>query len=232
MANNTITCPVCGSVMNSYQEVCPDCGYEIHLLPDDAPKAVVEYEARRAQKARNLKEEKFQLEHKLESKQSEIDRLSAQVAEVNEHAEKIKKDLEETIRQLQQEKSEAVQRAAEQASVKQPVAYLVVKDGETIVDMYGLEEGENTFGYARDGEKHHQVLYGYFCDQHFSISVAVSTNDHGRKNIAFTVTPLEGQVCMAPNGANLISGTTTIDVNTVVYVGDINFTLVLNKNYK
>jgi uncharacterized protein YdaT len=232
MANNTITCPVCGSVMNSYQEVCPDCGYEIHLLPDDAPKAVVEYEARRAQKARNLKEEKFQLEHKLESKQSEIDRLSAQVAEVNEHAEKIKKDLEETIRQLQQEKSEAVQRAAEQASVKQPVAYLVVKDGETIVDMYGLEEGENTFGYARDGEKHHQVLYGDFCDQHFSISVAVSTNDRGRKNIAFTVTPLEGQVCMAPNGANLISGATKIDVNTVVYVGDINFTLVLNKNYK
>ena len=214
MASNSITCPVCGSVMNSYVELCPKCAYEIHLLPDNAPKAIEEMEEHRAQLAKDaylrlhetedrLAKENAQLSKNLSAKQSEIETLTQKLAEQNS-----------------------------QPSAKEPVAYLVVKNGEKIVDMYSLDEGENTFGYLPSEGVHHQVLYGDFKDKHFSIRVTVSVNERGRKRAAFTIIPLEGQVCMAPNGANLISEGTPIEKNAVVYVGNVSFTLVSNKNCK
>ena len=214
MASNSITCPVCGTVMDSYVELCPKCAYEIHLLPDNAPKAIAEMEEHRAQLAKEaylrlhetedrLTKENAQLSQELSAKQSEIETLTQQIVD-----------------------------QSSQPSTKQPVAYLVVKDGDTIVDMYSLDEGENTFGYLPSEGVHHQVLYGDFKDKHFSIRVVVSINERGRKRAAFTIIPLEGQVCMAPNGANLISGETPIEKNAVVYVGNVSFTLVSNKNYK
>lgn len=222
MASNTIPCPVCGSVMNSYQEVCSDCGYEIHLLPDDAPKAVIDREQQRAQLAKNLREEKEKLNQELSAKQTEIANLNEQIATISAQAE--------------QAKDEAVRQAQAQTNVKEPVAYLVVnlvvKDRNTIVDLYGLDEGENTFGCLRTEGTHHQVLYGDFMDRHFAIRVNIATNDRGKKRATFTILPIEGQVCMAPNGANLITCETTIEINAVVYVGDVSFTLVENKNFK
>ena len=213
MASNSITCPVCGTVMDSYVELCPKCAYEIHLLPDNAPKAIAEMEEHRAQMAKEayqrlheaeerLTKENAQLSQDLSAKQSEIDNLTQQLAE-------------------QSSKSD----------YKQPVAYLVVKYDDAIVDMYSLDEGENTFGcFSSEGV--HQVLYGNLENKLFSIRVVVSINERGRKRAAFTIIPLEGQVCMAPNGANLISGETPIEKKAVVYVGNVSFTLVSNKNYK
>jgi len=200
--------------MDSYVELCPKCAYEIHLLPDNAPKAIAEMEDHRAQ----LAKEAYQRLHETE------DRLAKENAQLNQDLSAKQSEIETLTEQLAEQNS--------QSDYKQPVAYLVVKDGDTIVDMYSLDEGENTFGYLPSEGIHHQVLYGDFKDKHFSIRVVVSLNERGRKRAAFTIIPMEGQVCMAPNGANLISGETSIEKNAVVYVGNVSFTLVSNKNYK
>ena len=219
MANNTITCPVCGYVMNSFVEFCPTCGYEIHLLPDNAPKAVIDREEHRAQAARNLRDEKEKLNQELAAKQSEITNLNEQIATISAQAE--------------QAKDEAVRQAQAQTNVKEPVAYLIVKNKGDIVDIYNLDEGEHTFGYLVN-EGTLPVLYGDMEARHFSIKVIVSVNERGRKSATFMVTPRDGQVCGAPNGANVITGENNMDqyYGKEVYVGDVSFKIIENKNFK
>ncbi len=252
MTNDTIQCPVCGEKLSEYTAFCPSCSFEIHVLPNEVPQAVLEMENQRVRYAKNtllrMKEDISRLNRQVEQKDHEIvsvkmpleERIKTLETQNLQAAEQISKKqqemelLSQQNRQLRIEIDEALAKSAQIASAAgQPPAFLVMSQGGNVTAIFGVLEGENSFGYAPSNERHHQILCNtQVADKHFLVKAVTETDARGRKKSKFTVSPAEGVIYGAASQANLISSEIPFEKNASIYIGDVKFTLVANKEAK
>ena len=133
------------------------------------------------------------------------------------------------IAELEKELSKA-QQNEKATELNLPVAYLVMSSGDRVSAIYDIYEGDNSFGYACSKGAHHQIICDPpLADNHFMIKAMTTLSPKGTKRTDFTVKPLEGQIYGAKGYANIYITEAALDKNSSVYIGNIRFTLVTNK---
>ena len=250
MASDSIQCPVCGETMSAYTPYCPSCSFDIHILPNEAPHAVQEMENQRVRYAKNtllrMKDEISRLNSEIEHKEEEMNSIKTPLEERISTLEDQKRKITEQLNRKQEEvavlnqqnkklqEDVATAKAAPKVSATvQPLAYLVMTQNDNVSAIYRMQEGENTFGYAASHDMHHQIICNaQVADMHFIIRASSTTDPKGRKRSSFTVCSADGYIYGAANEANLISGEIPFEKNGSIYIQDVKFTLVANKEAK
>lgn len=244
-ASSTIQCPVCGEKMTSYMSFCPSCSFEIHILPDDIPQALLEMEEQRVRYAKNsllrMKDEIARLAKESDQKSQELKNVSTPLEEkisvLENQANQMRKQLDqkqEEIGVLNQQnkklKEENAAASAAAAVANQPDAFLVMMQDDSVTALYNIFDGENTFGYASSHDKHQQIICNTpIEDKHFVVKAVSNTDPKGRKRTKFYVAPCDGRIYGAAGEANLISEEILLEKNGSFFIGDVKFTLVANK---
>lgn len=249
MESRIIQCPVCGEDMISNSTFCPNCSFEIHILPDAAPLRMREFEDMRIENAR----QGYALtKQKLLAKDKEISRLTAEVQSrvendsdnskdvISQLQSLIKKNQEDLavanqqIRQLRNENEmlsgESSNSTDKVSSAKRPFAYLLVFDNHEAVNVIGIFEGQNSFGSAPSVGTHRQLLLDpdLISDRHFMITASASANANGRRRVEYRIIPLNGRIYRAEGDGNIISGEESFEINDTLYVGGYSFHLLDN----
>ena len=257
MATDSIQCPVCGEQLSAYTNFCPSCSFEIHILPNDIPNALREMEEQRVRYAKNtylsMKSEIARLQTDVEQKTTEIINAKASYegrittlegsiatleGQYRETNEQLSRKLEEVAVLNQQNKElqeaiEAAQAAPKTAPIEQPLAFLVMMQNDSVSAIFGIREGENTFGFAASHDQHHQIICdATVSDIHFMVKADSTIDPKGRKRTKFSVTSCGGNIFGAAHQANLISGESPFEKNSSIYIDDVKFTLVANKEAK
>ena len=212
-----IKCPVCNNMTSG--SFCEHCGFEIHILPNEISLAIMNYEQERVDKYKKVlkdKENSLQLEKKLSEdnikKQKEIESLISQ----NERLQSEQVVLNETVKQTENEK---------------PLAFLVMIQDNSVSAIFEIHEGENSFGYARPHDRHQQIICRVpVSDIHFAIKAVSSKDSKGRIRTKYFVTPRDGQIYGSADRGNLIVHERELEKNESVYIDEVKFTLVTNKN--
>lgn len=229
MANDNIQCPVCGETLSAYTNFCPSCSFEIHILPNDIPNALREMEEQRVRYAKNtylgMKSEITRLQTEVEQKVTEVINAKApleqQIAVLNQQNKQLREEVA------------AAQAAPKTAPAEQPLAFLVMMQNDSVSAIFGIREGENTFGFAASHDQHHQIICdATVSDIHFMVKADSTIDPKGRKRTKFSVTSRDGNIYGAAHQANLISGESPFEKNSSIYIDDVKFTLVANKEVK
>ena len=158
-----------------------------------------------------------------------------------EEVSKVKKELDDTKNKL----SKAHQRISELSKKKldnhhhensnfgkQAVAFLLVNEFDQM-NVYCLYEGRNIFGTmeAAPNQSDYQMLVvsdNSLNSQHFEVCVRKEN-----KSFTFTVSPINDSCVMALNSqANYIKGENTIQINDMLFIGNIRLQIIDNFNKK
>ena len=240
-------CPVCGENMMENSLFCPNCSFEIHNMPDAAPQHVKDIEAMRVECAKRGYSIMMQ---KISLKDNEIARLKDEIQHSDSTAHtrvaslekelKNYKDLnlqlKEQLKKAQEDYALAKQHSsnASEASVKQPLAYLLIMENHEVLYIFGINEGDNEFGTSPNSGNHRQLLLSQdmIMDRHFTVTASVATNSHGKRKATYSITPINGQIYRAEGTGNLLSGTEPLEINDTIYIGDYAFQLLNNKDNK
>jgi len=250
MANDNIQCPVCGETLSAYTNFCPSCSFEIHILPNEIPNALREMEEQRVRYAKNtylsMKSEISRLQSEVEQKATEVinakapyeERIATLESQYRDANEQLSRKQEEVAVLNQQNKQlqeavEASQAAPKTAPVEQPLAFLVMMQNDSVSAIFGIREGENTFGFAASHDQHHQIICdATVADIHFMVKANSTIDPKGRKRTQFSVAPCGGYIYGAAHQANLISGESPFEKNSSIFIDNVKFTLVANKEVK
>ena len=161
--------------------------------------------------------------------------LEGQYREANEQLSRNQEEvavLNQQNKQLQ-EAVEAAQSVPKTAPLEQPLAFLVMMQNDSVSAIFGIREGENTFGFAASHDQHHQIICdATVADIHFMVKADSTIDPKGRKRTKFSVTSCGGNIFGAAHQANLISGESPFEKNSSIYIDDVKFTLVANKEVK
>lgn len=262
MATNLIQCPVCGENMMANASFCPSCSFEIHILPDAAPRQVKELEEMRIENAKrglSFAEQKLSIkdheiarltqelqnadttvQSRVASLEKEVANLQGVNAQLQSQLKKGQEDLAVANQQIKKLKTanESVVTKPEtpdtQMGGKLPLAYLIISKSHEVRYVIGINEGENSFGTDPSNGTHRQVLdtSGVIEGRHFVVNALVSTNAQGRRRASYKIVPANGHVYRAEGDANIITGEDTFGINDPIYVGDYSFVLLDNKDNK
>ncbi len=220
-----MNCPICNKEITLRTMYCEHCGFEFHILPEDVCDAVRAYEQERIEKYK----ERMQLMSEAENKANELtDQLLAATNRADA-AEKTVAERTKEIQEIQKEKNE-LREQINASNVEKPLAFLVMMQGDSISALFGIYEGENSFGYMKSHDRHQQIICNaHVADNHFVIKATVSTDSKGRPRTKFFVTPKDGQIYHSSEHANLISSEVELEKNECVYIDNVKFTLVAKK---
>ena len=177
---------------------------------------------------KTLEKERNQLLSQINEKQRVYNMLSNDMNTAQHEKEKLDTNLKEaniSILALQRQIDEI------KSSMVHPIAYLVMSQGGNITAIYNIIEGENSFGYAKAHDRHQQIICNaQVSDVHFSIRAISAADAKGRTRTKFYVTPRDGQIYGSFNNANIINSERELEKNESVFIDDVKFTLVANKN--
>ena len=112
-----MNCPICNKEFQLTDAFCPNCGFEIHILPESASDAVKKHENERAKRFNEtwyalqnsvVKEQKFEaqskeIQQKLVEKQKELDDSIKDLSEKLSFADEDKRQLEAQLKEKQNE---------------------------------------------------------------------------------------------------------------------------------
>lgn len=177
---------------------------------------------------KTLEKERNRLHSQIEEKQRDSNQLSNDMNAARHEKEKLDANLKEannTILALQRQIDEI------KTSIVHPIASLVMSQEGNITSIYNILEGENSFGYAKSNDRHQQIICNaQISDVHFSIRAISATDTKGRTRTKFFVTPRGGQIYGSSNSSNIINSERELEKNDSIFIDDIKFTLVANKN--
>ena len=156
-----------------------------------------------------------------------------------EEISKLKKELDETksklskaqqkVTELSKEKSE--KQVFDKSSIgKQPVAFLLVTEFDQ-TNVYCLYEGRNLFGAmeATPNLSDYQMLVvsdNNLNPQHFEVCIR-----RDNKHFVFTVSPVNETCVLGLNSqSNFIKGENSIQINDMLFVGDVKIQVIDNFN--
>ena len=162
-----LKCPVCGTQVPVNEFFCPTCGFELHILPDNVPAEVLEYENKRTEAARNLYQQAGAMSDAIKEQEIRLDEQSAQMKEQASRIEALNRDLEKRSAELAASKEELtrsqeavertnrasgeLERQLEEARKElegskgaRPAAFLSCRKGSE-EKIFGLYEGYNYF---------------------------------------------------------------------------------------
>lgn len=209
-----MNCPICNKEILFTDSFCHTCGFEIHILPNEISANVEAYEQKRIDKHKAL----------YESLQK-VDELSVQI----ETKEKELAEKTQLCDSLQEEVVKQKETIAHTASEK-PLAFLVMTQENSVSSIFGIYEGDNSFGYTKSHDRHQQIICNaQVADVHFSIKADISTDSKGRNRTKYYVTPREGHIYGSAEEANIISNEKELEKNESIFIDNVRFTLVANK---
>lgn len=145
-----MNCPICNINLQPTDCFCPECGFEVHLLPNEISDEVLSYELERIRKYK----ERMQL--MIEAK-AEIRELTDQLSETTNRVEVAEEIIAVKTKEIEgfQKENNELQEQIKAHNVETPVAFLVViKDEETltgtinrrVIDIIPIHQGKNVFG--------------------------------------------------------------------------------------
>lgn len=221
-----MNCPICNKEISLDTMFCKHCGFEIHILPEDVSDAVRTYEQERIQKYK----ERMQLMSEAETR---VDELMDQLQKATNRADAAEETVAERtkeIQKIQNEKNE-LREQINASNVEKPLAFLVMMQGDSISDLFGICEGENSFGYMKSHDRHQQILCkADVADNHFVIKSTTTMDSKGRPRTKYYVSPKDGKIYRSANHSNIIDSEVEFEKNESIFVDDVKFTLVANKN--
>jgi hypothetical protein len=213
-----ITCPVCNNV--SHGRFCEHCGFELHILPSEVSPEVSSYEQERVDRYKALLKSQEDLEMTKIEKLSIIENRDAEIENLKEQNYRLTEDLRH-----QQEMLEQTENA-------KPLAYLVMMQGESVSSIFGIYEGNNSFGYTKSNDRHQQIICNGnvdVADNHFIVRAVSSVDSKGRTRTKFYVAPQDGKIYHSAKHANIIGSEIEFEKKDSVFIDDVRFTLVANK---
>lgn len=98
-----MNCPICNKELQPTNAFCPDCGFEIHILPAGASDAVKEYEHSRIENYKNI------FWHALQESIAKTQKFEAQCQKIQQKLDEKQKELEDSIKDLSEKLSSADQ---------------------------------------------------------------------------------------------------------------------------
>ena len=220
-----IKCPVCGQTTSG--RFCTICGFELHLLPTHIGAGVESYERERVSK---FKEKLKEIDDYVVKTKNLTEQLAARQKELEDAHIRMAK-LEEALAQKEIVQglppAPKVEKPDSAPTLQPPLAYLVMMQGGSVFGIYGIQEGENTFGFAVSHGRHRQIICSArVADVHFAIKALLSKDQRGRNKVKFWVSPSGGELFSSAGGANIITKESPFEINDSVYIEDVQFTLV------
>lgn len=161
--------------------------------------------------------------------------IQAKLVEIS----KIKKELDETKSKLSKAQQRVIELSKEKSEKhvldnssngKQPVAFLLVTEFDQ-TNVYCLYEGHNLFGAmeATQNLMDYQMLVvsdNNLNPQHFEVCVK-----RDNKRFIFTASPVNETCVLALNSqSNLIKGENNIQINDMLFIGDVKIQIIDNFN--
>ena len=233
-------CKVCGAPMNS--AICHQCGWTPMLFPARVPKSIHDFESERIAVAKEIMKEKemhISQEKALQENQQNLISVSSQLSEAKDKLKQNEKVLESAYAKSEEDKHRIAELEKKLADAQQytksteantALAYLVMTSRDKVSAIYEIHEGENSFGYSNSHGNHHQIICDQpIADKHFVIKAKTALSQRGIKRTEFTVKPCEGKLFGAKGEANRYNAEVVLEKNSSIYIGDIRFTLVANK---
>lgn len=106
-----MNCPICNKELQPNDTFCPECGFEIHILPNEVSDEIVAYERERKRKYKEMKEkhskevenlsEQLSLsKNELESQKAKTTSDQATIDQLNQRIGELTKDLEQRTEDL------------------------------------------------------------------------------------------------------------------------------------
>lgn len=231
-----MNCPICNKELQLTDTYCPECGFEQHIYPEPLSPAQKEYEEERVNK---YKEQRTKKEEELKKQEDAFEKITAQLSEAQDKLKQNEKVLESAYAKSEEDKHRIAELEKKIADVQQytksteantALAYLVMTSRDKVSAIYEIHEGENSFGYSNSNGNHHQIICDQpIADKHFVINAKTTLSQRGVKRTEFTVKPCEGKIFGAKGGANLFNTEVVLEKNSSIYIGEIRFTLVSNK---
>lgn len=190
-----MNCPICNKELQPTDTFCPECGFEIHIMPNEVSDEIVAYEQERVRKFKEMMEkhskevedlqkvlesQKKEAEAKATSDQATIDQLNERIGELTKDLEQ-QTDLQEKNKQLEANvegaKAEVERLTKEIGKAKDVVGIVrVVKkndSGGVVGECYLLvNKGLNTYGTGVDQQENHHTIglrRTPIASKHFSI---------------------------------------------------------------
>lgn len=211
-----ITCPVCKSVTHS--RFCEHCGFEIHILPSDVSSEVSSYEHERENRFKAMLERQKELEKTEKEKTAIIKERDTEIVNLKLQNNRLTEDLRHQQEMLEQTENE------------KPLAYLVMMQGESVSSIYGIYEGNNSFGYIKSNDRHQQIICNAnVANNHFIVRAEPSMDSKGRTRTKFHVAPQDGKIYHSAKHANIINSEIEFEKKDSIFIDDVRFTLVANK---
>ena len=220
-----MNCPICNKEITLRTMFCEHCGFEIHILPEDVCDAVRAYEQERIEKYK----ERMQLMSEAENKANELTGQLLAATNRADAAEETVADRTKEIQEIQKEKNE-LREQINASNVEKPLAFLVMMQGDSISALFGIYEGENSFGYMKSHDRHQQIICNaHVADNHFVIKSTTTMDSKGRPRTKYYVAPKDGKIYRSANHSNIIDSEVEFEKNESIFVDDVKFTLVANK---
>lgn len=211
-----IVCPICQNV--SHGRFCEHCGYEIHILPSDVSSEVSSYEQEREDRFKTMLERQDKLEKNEKEKTTVIKERETEIVNLTQQNNRLTEDLRHLQEMLKQAKNE------------KPLAYLVMMQGESVSSIFGIYDGNNSFGYTTSNERHQQIICNAnVADNHFNVRAESSMDSKGRTRTKFFIAPKDGKIYHSAKHANIIDSEIEFEKKDSIFIDDVRFTLVANK---
>lgn len=253
----SIVCRICGTEIPIDQDLCPNCGrLKVNfpaILPDKLKNLFDEEKVRYEQDVKDREEKDLsststeenlrktvseqkqklkELENQKKEAETKSNELTDQLLAATNRADAAEETVAERtkeIQEIQKEKNE-LREQINANNVEKPLAFLVMMQGDSISALFGIYEGENSFGYMKSHDRHQQIICNaHVADNHFVIKATISTDSKGRPRTKFFVTPEDGRIYRSSNQANLISSEVELEKNECIYIDNVKFTLVVKR---
>lgn len=221
-----MNCPICNKDFELTERFCPECGFEIHILPNDVSDAVRSYEQERIEKYKRLMQQ-------MSESETRANELSNQLLEATKRSDAAEERITEQTKEIQGiqiEKDELLEQI-KMHDVEQPIAFLVVMQDEEMVtgtisrrvkDVFPIHQGKNVFGKSpkEDSDVHSQKII--YCKEmqpeHFLLE--------GKTDNSFIIQNISGSTFLRNKSNNLNSSAADLYDGDEIFIGDLVFVFI------
>lgn len=219
-----MNCPICNKELQPNDTFCPECGFEIHILPNEVSDEIVAYERERVEKYKERR-------HQLNEAEIRSNELSNQLLEVTKRADAAEERIAEQTKEIQGIRKEKLLEQIKAHDAEKPVAFLVVMQDEEMLtgiisrrvrDVFPIHQGKNVFGKnpKENSDVHSQKII--YCNEMQAEQFLLE----GESDNSFIVQNISGTTFLRNKSNPLNDKATNLYDSDEIFIGDLIFVFI------